>query len=449
MRTASTAHRPTPRRSLRTALPLITVFAAASADARPQEPGAGEPGGRGLAIRASKILTVARHGDAVIDGGVLLIKDGKIEAVGRVRELAVPEGYELLDAGKQWLMPGLIELHNHVGNGYGFMVNDINDTVFLTNPGLRASVGVRADNHLLRRGIAGGVTTALYIPGSGSNMGGAGVLFKLGMPTYEEMLVRDPGSLKLAQAGNPEGYTVGVTRTFMNWNTRNTFQRGIAYAKKWEAYEKGTGPKPEKDIQWEIFRDLYTHKAQVSTHTQAYQGGLMTVTMVAEQLGLPVFIDHGSFDGYRAAAAAEKAGVQAILGPRAVQAPRPPFIDTDGQIVGMAARYQEAGHTMIGFNTDCVDNGVFITPPQEELSLQAALGVRYGMKNLDMQSIRGLTLVPAETVGLGDRLGSLEPGKDADLLVVTGDIADPRTAVEMVFTNGRLVYDTAREPRRW
>ena len=124
-------------------------------------------------------------------------------------------------------------------------------------------------------------------------------------------------------------------------------------------------------------------------------------------------------------------------------------MDTDGQIVGMAAKYQSAGHTAIGFNTDCVDNGVFITPPQEELSLQAALAARYGFTHINMETIRGLTIVPAETVGLGHRLGSLEPGKDADILAVTGDIADPRTAVERVWTNGRLVYDVATEPRRW
>jgi imidazolonepropionase-like amidohydrolase len=441
---------PSLARGRRAAL-LVTLLLAASGPSAAlcAGGGPGEPGGSGLAIRAAKILTVARNAPAVVDHGVLLVRDGKIEAVGRARELAIPAGYTVLDVGDQWLMPGLVELHCHVGSGSAFTVNDINDTVLLTNPDLRASPGVRPDNPLLRRGLAGGVTTALYIPGSGSNMGGAGVLIKLGMPTYEEMLVRDPGSLKLAQAGNPEGFTVGVTRTFMNWNTRNTFQRGIKYAKKWEAYERGEGPKPEKDIEWEVFRALRKNEAQVSTHTQQYQVVLMTCTMVARDLGLPVFIDHGSFDGYRVAEVAERYSVPAILGPRAIQAPAAPRIDTDGKIVGMAARYQEAGHTRIGFNTDCVDNGSFITPPQEELSLQAALAARYGLTRFDMDTIRGLTLVPAETMGLGQRLGSLEPGKDADVLAVTGDIADPRTAVERVWTNGRLLYDATSEPRRW
>jgi len=437
------------RSGLFLALGALFLLAPPAAAQEAAAPGPGEPGGSGLAIRAAKILTVARKSPAVVDNGVLLMRDGKIEAVGRARELAIPPGYTVLDVGDQWLMPGLVELHCHIGSGSAFTVNDINDMVLLTNPDLRASSGVRPDNPLLRRGIAGGVTTALYIPGSGTNMGGQGVLIKLGMPTYEEMLVRDPGSLKLAQAGNPEGFTVGVTRTFMNWNTRNTFQRGIKYAKQWEAYERGEGPKPEKDIEWEVFRKLRKNEAQVSTHTQAYQVVLMTITMVARDLGLPVFIDHGCFDAYRVAALAEQYGVAAILGPRNLQAPAAPRMDTDGRILGQAAGHQERGHTHIGFNTDCVDNGSFITPPQEELSLQAGLGARYGFTRLNMETIRGLTLVPAETVNLGDRLGSLEPGKDADVIAVTGDIADPRTSVERVWTNGRLLYDVATERRRW
>ena len=428
-------------------------------------PSAGEPdaapgarGGPGLAIRAAKIVTASLEGPAVFDHGVLLVEDGKIAAVGPASELAVPEGYELLDVGSDWLMPGLIELHNHIGTPSAFFPNDINDTVYLTNPGLRAAPGVVPDNFLMQRGVAGGVTSALFIPGSGSNMGGQGILYKLGHDTFEEMVIRNPGSLKLAQAGNPERWTVQPGRCFQNWNTRNTFVRGIAYAKRWAAWERGEGEKPEKDIQFEIFRHLYSKEVQVSTHTQMYQVVLMTVTLVRKQLGLDVFIDHGSFDGYKAGGIAAENDVPAILGPRAICTTYhvmhavygPMTNDTDGAIVGIAAQYQARGHRMIGFNTDCVDDGrLKITPPQEELSLQAGMAVRYGLKNLDLESLKGLTIVPAVTVGLGDRIGSLEPGKDADILVLTGDVADPRTSIEKVFTDGELVYDTTRDRRRW
>ena len=95
-------------------------------------------------------------------------------------------------------MPGIVELHCHIAGAMG-----LNDTVYLTNPGLRASSDVIAGNATLRRGLASGVTTVLYIPGSGANIGGQGILLRSGFDTYERAEIRNPGSMKLAQAGNP------------------------------------------------------------------------------------------------------------------------------------------------------------------------------------------------------------------------------------------------------
>ena len=101
-------------------------------------PAAGELGGPGLAIRSSKIVTCANEGPAVLDNAVLLVRDGKIEAIGRARDVEVPADYEFVDVGRNWLMPGMIDLHCHAGAVESLLVNDLNDGVFLTNPGLRA-----------------------------------------------------------------------------------------------------------------------------------------------------------------------------------------------------------------------------------------------------------------------------------------------------------------------
>jgi imidazolonepropionase-like amidohydrolase len=295
--------------------------------------------------------------------------------------------------------------------------------------------------------VAGGVTTVLLIPGSGTNMGGEGVLVKTALPTYGAMELRNPGSLKLAQAGNPEWWNGGSGRCFMNWNTRNTFRRGVAYAKEWERHEQGQGPRPELDLQFEIFRKLRKGEAQVSTHTQIYQVVNMTLTMVAEELKLPVFIDHGTFDGWRAAKRAQELRVPAILGPRNIDVPTRLFINWSGSnpeaIRGVAAGYQQQGHKMIGFNTDAP------VIPQEELFLQAGMAVRYGFEYENLETVRGLTIVPATAAGIQDRVGSLEPGKDADILVLTGDPADPRTSIEIVWIEGQRVYDAEGEGRRF
>jgi len=396
--------------------------------------------GGATALFAAKALLCEPEGRHVIDNAALVMEGGRITAVGRREGLELPADCEVVDLGDAWIAPGQVGLHCHVGTPNPFFPNDINDTVYLTNPGLRASASTIASNRRLLDAAAGGVTTVLFIPGSGSNMGGQGVLLKTGKGGYEANEVRNPGSLKLAQAGNPERWMIRPGRSFMNWNTRNTFRRGIAYAKRWEAHRQGQGPEPEHDPQLEVFQALYEKRAQVSTHTQMAQVVLMTIEMVRQELGLDVFIDHGSFDGYRAAALAEETGVPAILGPREIAAPiYSRYYDTDGRILGMAAEYQRRGHTRIGFNTDSP------IVPQGELSLQAAMGARYGLDCSELEHVRGLTIVPAETAGIADRVGSLEVGKDADVVAVTGDPADPRSKVLMTFIDGERVFDSTRD----
>jgi imidazolonepropionase-like amidohydrolase len=219
----------------------------------------------------------------------------------------------------------------------------------------------------------------------------------------------------------------------------------MAYALAWRAYEEGKGEKPETDITFEVFRKLLSKETQVSTHTQLYQVVLMTITMVRMGFGFDVYIDHGEFQGYRTAELAQEKGVPAIIGPREIDATRRGFVsqDTDGQILGIAAEYQKRGHKQIGFNTDCP------VIPAEELFLQSAVAVRYGLDCSAMQNVRGLTIVPAKTAGIANRVGSLEVGKDADIVVISGDPSDPRSHVEKVFIEGRLLYDTTTDTRRF
>ena len=392
-----------------------------------------------IAIRARKALTCVMDGPQAIADPVMLIEDGKIRAIGRQAEVEIPEGARIVDYGDRWIAPGFIDLHSHVGGSRG----DINDTVYQLNSELRVSPAVIANNDGLQKPLAAGVTTILFIPGSGSNMGGTGVLMKLGLDRYEDAVIRDPGSLKIAQGDNPKRWGYRMNRILMNWNLRFRLRRGRAYAKAWEAYERGEGEKPKRDLALDVFRDLYAGKTQISTHTQYYQLVLMTITMLARDFQLPTYIDHGSFDSYKTAPLAEKYGVAAILGPREILAPSPPRYDTGGKIVGSAWGFQENGDVPIGFNTDAP------VVPQEELLTQAAMGVRYGLDNDRGQGLRGLTIVPASVSGIEHRVGSLEVGKDADFIVTNGDPIDPRTSFDATWVGGALVYDAFANGRLW
>jgi imidazolonepropionase-like amidohydrolase len=423
---------------------LALVLLAAPIRATPLQdpPAAGTPGGAGLALVAAKALVMPFEGQQVLDHAVVLVKDGLIESVGPRASTEIPSGYEVRDLGARWVMPGMIDLHSHIGGSF-----DINDMVYLLNPELRVQASVVPDNPELQRAIAGGVTTILYIPGSGTNSGGQGILMKTAPGTFEEIAVDVPGSLKVAQWGNPERWAVGVGKLVENYNLREMFKRGLAYARRWRAFEEGKGPKPEKDIQWEIFRQLATGEVEVSVHTQLYQVVLMTITMLKGEFGLNVFTDHSEIAGWATAPVAVKYGVPSIIGPRAVDTSRLGnwigALPTFDRIQGLAAGWQEGGQKMIGFNTDAP------VIPAEELFLQSAMAVRYGMKIDFVENVRGLTIVPAIVGGVADRLGSLERGKQADIVVLSGDPSDPRTSVDWVLVEGAVAYDALNGTRRF
>ena len=429
-------------RAARTGLAaLVTALSPAlAAGAGGAAPAPGEVGGPELVLAAKKILTLAEDGPAVVDNGVLAIRDGLITYVGPEAGLPASDHVRVReDHGDAWLSPGFVDLHTHEsGLSLYAGVNDLNDTVYLTNPGLRASSAVTPGNQSSMNAARVGVTSVLYIPGSGSNMGGAGVLLKTGFDRYEDCEIRNPGSLKLAQAGNPERFAWGVARSFMNWHTRDTFRRGLDYAKRWADFEADGGEEPEVDVQWELFRDLASKRTQVSAHTQIYQVVLGSLTMVTQEFGLDLYIDHGTIGAWKLGGMAQDLGVPAMLGPRNVDAPARGFMGwaqniEDEGFRGVAAGYQQRGHRMIGFNTDAP------VIQDTEFTMQAAMAVHFGLDDANQEAVRGLTLNPAKAAGIDHLVGSLEVGKQADVVVISGHPADPRSRIHKVLIEGRHI----------
>ena len=403
-------------------------------------PRAGEVGGPGLALIAAKILSATLDGRGVVDNAVLLVRDGRIEALGPRRSTEIPAGYEVVDLGARWLMPGMIDLHTHIGG-----TGDINDMVFQTNEGLRVSTAVVPHNPAIEKDVQAGITTILFIPGSGTNIGGQGILLKTGLDTFEQMRLRDPGSLKIAQGDNPTRWGYGMGRAMMNFHIRTAVRKGLAHARA-RIQEDDGRPRDTVDIQYEVFEALVDGSTQVSTHTQVYQLVMNTIRILKGELGIDVYIDHGEWAAHKLAPFAQRMGVAAICGPRIIDTFESPRSDTDGAILSVPGEYKRKGLERVGFNTDAP------VVPGEELPLQAAMGVRYGFDASHMDHLRGLTIVPALVAGIADRVGSLEPGKDADVIVLSGDPADPRHGIERVYIEGQLVYrapDGTEGPRLW
>src|SRR5437660_297264 len=193
---------------------------------------AGEPKPK-LALHVGKAITCA--GEPIVNA-TILVADGKIQAIGPLAKITVPPGYTEIDHADKFAMPGLVDAHSHVGG-----TGDINEMVYQTNPELRVLDHVRPHNDQLKAAIAGGVTTITFIPGSGTNMGGWGTLMKTGPGKLEDVVMRFPGALKIAQAGNPErrGGEVGSGRMGMNHVIREQLREGMGYTKDWDDYAAG------------------------------------------------------------------------------------------------------------------------------------------------------------------------------------------------------------------
>ncbi len=418
----------------------------------------------GLAFRAAKLVAMD-DANTVINDAVVLVKGNRIEAVGRAGDVVIPDGYRVLHFAEHWLLPGIVEAHNHsAAGGWG----DLNDMVYQTNPGLDIRPVPRPDNPWVKRARTGGVTTVLLLPGSGTNLAGFGTIVSTGGKTPDEITMRTPGSLKIAQAGNPEWYFGGNGRSFMNWNLRQTIEKARAYCQRWEEYDQATKrqsggatenvaaghqagresepppAQPEFDPIWDGFRGVFTGAVPATVHTQVYQVLLMTVEMIADQFGLWTVTEHSSFDAWKVGPVVRE--FQQRGAPHAplwiIQGPRQYHFDrTSRRMIGNANGWWKNGIHELAINTDAP------VVPQEELTYQSAMACWYGW--LPYPALRAITNITAKSIGLYDRVGSVEVGKQADLSVWTGDPIDPRSACLMTVVNGEIVYDGTQGTRRF
>jgi imidazolonepropionase-like amidohydrolase len=386
------------------------------------------------AYRVGKVLTMDTK-KTVVNNAVVIVRDKKIESVGKASEVKIPDGAKVVEMEDCWLVPGFIDPHNHTAGGLG----DLNDMVYLTNPGLRTIDAVKPESDDVKQARAGGVTAALLIPGSGTNMSGFGTLVKFAGKSVDEMVVKAPGSLKIAQAGNPERYWYGVGRSFMNYNTRQTLTKALAYHQAWSDYESGKSKqKPEYNPVFDDFRGLFERKYIASVHTQIYQVVMTTIDMLAVKLKIRTVLDHSTFDAWKLARIVKETGednVWTICGPRAF------FMDnTCRSMRGISASWYGNGLRHVGTNTDAP------VIPEEQLPFQAAMGCYFGLPHY--AALESVTRIPAEALMIDDRTGTIEKGKDADFGIWTGDPIDPRSSCRVTVINGNIVHD-GREGSRW
>src|SRR5580704_3912362 len=391
-----------------------------------------------LVVQGARILPISAPPIAL---GVLVIRGGKIVAVGEEGKVQIPAGAKIQDATGKVIMPGIVDSHSHIGIDANPTVSDsqdANEGSGPIQPGLRAFDAIDPADPNIRMASAGGITTANIMPGSGNVMGGQTAYVKLRGATIEQMLIPGTiGGMKMANGTNPKGYgTRGqapMTRMEEAALARGIYEKAQDYKAKWDAYNKAvsagdkTAKAPDRDLGLDAVVQILDGKRVVHNHTHRADD-VMTVLRLADEFHYRVVVHHGTESCDVADELAKRhIGVSFTM----IDSPggKPETINFS---ISCPAMLEKAG-VKVAFNTDDpVTNSRL-------LLRSAALAVRGGMS--EDAALKGLTIYPAEMLDLQNRVGSLEAGKDADFIVLSGAPLSVYTHVAETWIEGEKVFD--------
>ncbi len=391
-------------------------------------------------FRGARLLPIAGE---PIDNGVLVVQGGRIVGVGGP-DTSTPRGAVEHDLGGKVLMPGLVDTHSHIGSVSG------GDRSAPLHPDVRNLDSIDVASDSIWRARAGGITTVNIMSGSGHLMSGQTAYVKLrdGARTIEDWLYCDDpltgicGGLKMANGTNSIGQPpFPGTRAKSAALVRNLYHEAVEYREKMAEAEAEDGEDGEdggepakRDLRMETLVEVLDGKRIVQHHTHRHND-IATVLRLKEEFGFRVVAQHGT-ESWKVADELAAAGVPVSI--TWIDAPggKEETIDWNME---MGAILERAG-VDVSFNTD--DS----VTDSRLLFRAAAMAVRYGMSR--DKAIEGLTLAPARALGLEDRIGSLEAGKDADFVILSGDPLSAYTKVEQTWVEGTMIYDRANPDHR-
>lgn len=381
-----------------------------------------------LAITNGLVRTMA---GPVHAGGAVLIDAGQIVSVGE--RVAIPSDATVVDATGKGVFPGFVESHSHVGvwsDGVASEGHDFNETSDPVTPQMRAIDGINPLDGAFPDVLAAGITTLMTGAGSANLFGGEWAAIKPVGTIVEEMVLRYPCGLKLALGENPKRvYSASkkspMTRMGEAALIRETFLKAQAYAAKLDRAASGEGEEPERDLKLEPLVRALRGEEKTRIHAHAAQD-IVTAVRLAREFGLDVVIEHAT-EGWRIADFLAREGVPVSLGPFHLGRPKIEMAPMTLKAPGILAR---AG-VRVAIHMDA-------TAATSYLPVFAGLAVREGLD--EDEALRAITINAARISGIDDRVGSLEAGKDADVLVLSGHPFDWRTRVERVYIDGALAH---------
>ena len=370
----------------------------------------------------------------VIPRGFVLLEGDKIAAVGPME--ALPAGYsgEVLDAEGGHILPGFIDAHCHLGlfgDALGFEADDGNESTDPCTPQLRAVDGVNPLDRGFREAREGGVTTVLTGPGSANPIAGQFAALKTDGRWVDEMVLKAPIAMKFALGENPKSvYNERKETPVTRMATAAIIRENLAKAQEYQdklskAEEDPDEDVPDYDAKLEALAPVAT--GALPAHFHAHRADdIATAVRISGEFGLKLVVVHGT-EGYLVPELLAQSNVPVITGPCLTDRSKPELV---GQTLSNPARLRAAG-VKVAICTDHPET------PIQYLPLCAAMAVRGGMEPED--ALAAITRDAAEIAGISKRVGTLTPGKDADVVVTSGHPFDWNGEVRAVFLNGKRV----------
>lgn len=359
-----------------------------------------------------------------LNDATILIKDGKFTSIGTS---SIPDGYEIIDASGTYFTPGLIDVHTHLGvheEGIGKEGHDFNETSAAATPQVRAIDGINPLDRGFEDARRSGVTTVQVMPGSANVIGGEMCVLKTTGTIVDDMVIRNPSGLKAATGENPKRFhgdkgRMPTTRMGIAAILREKFIEAQTYMEDRKAGKAARNlglEHIEKVLNKEIPLRVHAHRAD----------DIVTVLRLKKEFDIDLTIEHCT-EGHQIAPFIAKHDIRVSVGP--TMTPRSKIELAD-----------KGWNTLLALAEESVPFSITTDHPViaiEHLMTSAILAVKYGLP--EEEALKAITLNAAKHLGVDDRVGSVEVGKDADFVLWTGNPFDLRNKAVQTYINGEIV----------